>query len=198
MWLEILLVFTLTLVNGVLAMSELAIVSSRTARLKVMADNGSRGAATAMRLAADPGRFLSSVQIGITLVGVLSEQLTAIFLPTPGGSDGTGVGQQGQQEQGRGDNRAGPTEDSRYATLEPLYADCDLVIVEGNLRTSAPKIEVWREELGTEPLYTSDAGIEVVVTDSPLTLTPPRFTLLPTAIESLADWVLYRVREKTG
>jgi putative hemolysin len=72
MLLEILLVFALTLVNGVLAMSELAIVSSRTARLKVLADNGSRGAATAMRLAADPGKFLSSVQIGITLVGVLS------------------------------------------------------------------------------------------------------------------------------
>jgi len=72
MWLELLLVLVLTLVNGVLAMSELAIVSSRTARLKVMADNGSRAAATAMRLAADPGRFLSSVQIGITLVGVLS------------------------------------------------------------------------------------------------------------------------------
>jgi putative hemolysin len=69
---EILLVLALTLVNGVLAMSELAIVSSRTARLKVLADNGSRGAAIAMRLAADPGRFLSSVQIGITLVGVLS------------------------------------------------------------------------------------------------------------------------------
>lgn len=69
---EILLVLALTLVNGVLAMSELAIVSSRPARLKVMADNGSRGAAIAMRLAADPGRFLSSVQIGITLVGVLS------------------------------------------------------------------------------------------------------------------------------
>lgn len=72
MWLELLLVFTLTLVNGVLAMSELAIVSSRTARLKVMADSSSRGAAIAIRLAADPGRFLSSVQIGITLVGVLS------------------------------------------------------------------------------------------------------------------------------
>jgi len=72
MWLEILLVFALTLVNGVLAMSELAIVSSRPARLRVLADNGSRGAAIAMRLAADPGRFLSSVQIGITLVGVLS------------------------------------------------------------------------------------------------------------------------------
>ncbi len=72
MLLEILLVFALTLVNGVLAMSELAVVSSRTARLKVLADQGSRGAATAIRLAADPGKFLSSVQIGITLVGVLS------------------------------------------------------------------------------------------------------------------------------
>lgn len=72
MLLEILLVFALTLVNGVLAMSELAIVSSRSSRLKVMADKGSRGAATAMRHAAEPGRFLSSVQIGITLVGVLS------------------------------------------------------------------------------------------------------------------------------
>lgn len=70
--LEILIVFTLTLVNGVLTMSELAVVSSRTARLKVMADNGSRGAGIAMRLAADPGRFLSNVQIGITLVGILS------------------------------------------------------------------------------------------------------------------------------
>lgn len=72
MFLEILLVFVLTLINGVLAMSELAIVSSRTARLRVMADNGSRGARVAMRLAEDPGKFLSSVQIGITLVGVLS------------------------------------------------------------------------------------------------------------------------------
>jgi putative hemolysin len=72
MILEILIVLTLTLVNGVLAMSELAVVSSRTARLRVMADNGSRGAATAIRLAEEPGRFLSSVQIGITLVGILA------------------------------------------------------------------------------------------------------------------------------
>lgn len=72
MLVEILFVLALTLVNGVLAMSELAIVSSRPARLKVMADGGSRGAAIAIRLAAEPGRFLSSVQIGITLVGVLA------------------------------------------------------------------------------------------------------------------------------
>jgi putative hemolysin len=69
---EILIVVVLILVNGALAMSELAVVSSRPARLKVMADQGNKGAATAMRLAEDPGKFLSSVQIGITLVGILS------------------------------------------------------------------------------------------------------------------------------
>ena len=72
MYIEIGIVLCLTLLNGLLAMSELAIVSARTARLQVMADRGSKGALTAIRLAADPGRFLSSVQIGITLVGVLS------------------------------------------------------------------------------------------------------------------------------
>lgn len=72
MWIEIAIVLVLTLLNGLLAMSELAIVSARPARLKVMAERGDRGAATALVLAEDPGRFLSSVQIGITLVGVLS------------------------------------------------------------------------------------------------------------------------------
>jgi putative hemolysin len=70
--LELLIVVVLTVVNGLLAMSELAVVSSRPARLRVMADQGKKGAATAIRLAEDPGKFLSSVQIGITLVGVLS------------------------------------------------------------------------------------------------------------------------------
>ncbi|OLP48361.1 DNA-binding protein [Allorhizobium taibaishanense] len=53
-------------------MSELAVVSARPARLKVLAEAGHRGAAVAIRLAENPGRFLSTVQIGITLVGVLS------------------------------------------------------------------------------------------------------------------------------
>lgn len=69
---EILIVIVLTVINGVLSMSELAVVSSRPARLKVLADQGSKGAAMALRLAENPGRFLSTVQIGITLVGVLS------------------------------------------------------------------------------------------------------------------------------
>jgi putative hemolysin len=69
---EILIVVALTVINGLLAMSELAVVSSRPARLKVLSDQGNKGAATAIRLADNPGRFLSTVQIGITLVGVLS------------------------------------------------------------------------------------------------------------------------------
>jgi len=72
LYLEIAIILVLTVVNGVLAMSELAVVSSRPARLKVLSEQGSRGAGTALRLAEHPGRFLSTVQIGITLVGVLS------------------------------------------------------------------------------------------------------------------------------
>jgi putative hemolysin len=72
MILEIVIVIVLSLVNGVLAMSELAVVSARPARLKVMAADGNKGAAVALKLAEDPGKFLSSVQIGITLVGILS------------------------------------------------------------------------------------------------------------------------------
>jgi len=72
LFVEILIVVVLTVINGLLSMSELAVVSSRPARLKVLAGEGHSGANTAIRLAEDPGKFLSSVQIGITLVGVLS------------------------------------------------------------------------------------------------------------------------------
>ena len=104
MILEILIIAVLTLVNGLLAMSELAVVSSRPARLKVLAADGNRGAETAMRLAENPGRFLSSVQIGITLVGVLSGAFSGATLGTrlgawllsvgvpPGAADALGVG----------------------------------------------------------------------------------------------------------
>lgn len=71
-WLEILLVLVLVLINGVLAMSELAVVSARPFRLRQRAEAGSGGAAAAIELAAHPNRFLSTVQIGITLVGILA------------------------------------------------------------------------------------------------------------------------------
>ena len=70
--LELGIAFLLIGLNGLFALSELSIVSARKARLKTMADSGRPGAATALRLAEDPGRFLSTVQIGITLVGILA------------------------------------------------------------------------------------------------------------------------------
>src|SRR3979490_414913 len=70
--LELAIVVALILLNGLLALAELAIVSSRRARLRALSDREVVGARRALALAADPGRFLSTVQIGITLVGVLS------------------------------------------------------------------------------------------------------------------------------
>ena len=70
--LELAIAVILILLNGVFALSELAIVSARRPRLKTLADNGRVGAAKALALAESPGRFLSTVQIGITLVGILA------------------------------------------------------------------------------------------------------------------------------
>jgi putative hemolysin len=76
---EVLVILALIVLNGVLAMSELAIVSARAGRLKPLEDR-SRGARMALRLAEEPGRFLSTVQIGITAVGVLSGALSGATL----------------------------------------------------------------------------------------------------------------------
>lgn len=69
---EVILIVFLLLANGVFAMAEIAVVASRKARLKTMAEKGSKGAGLALELATNPGRFLSTVQVGITLFGVLS------------------------------------------------------------------------------------------------------------------------------
>ena len=71
-WIDALIILALIALNGVFAMSELAIVSARSARLQAMADAGSNGAAAALRLGRDPGKFLSTVQIGITLIGIIA------------------------------------------------------------------------------------------------------------------------------
>lgn len=69
---ELTIILALVLFNGVFAMTEIAVISSRKSRLKAMAAAGRRGAASAFRLASSPGRFLATVQVGITLVGVLA------------------------------------------------------------------------------------------------------------------------------
>jgi len=84
-WLDVLVIVFLVVLNGVFAMSELAIVSSRRPRLKAMAKTGRPGAQAALDLAADPGRFLSTVQIGITLVGILNGAYSGASLGGPVG-----------------------------------------------------------------------------------------------------------------
>jgi len=82
-WWDVIIILLLVILNGLLAMSELAVVSSRRSRLKAMARQGRRGAQTALDLAADPGRFLSTVQSGITLIAVISGAFSGAALGAP-------------------------------------------------------------------------------------------------------------------
>ena len=82
-WPDVLIILALIALNGVFSMSELAIVSSREARLKAIAKSGSGGARCALELSASPGRFLSTVQIGITLIGILAGAYSGATLGTP-------------------------------------------------------------------------------------------------------------------
>lgn len=84
-WFDAFVIIGLVFLNGIFAMSELAIVSARTARLQNLAKEGSKGAETAIRLAADPGKFLSTVQIGITLIGIIAGAYSGASLGVPVG-----------------------------------------------------------------------------------------------------------------
>ncbi len=69
---EVIVILVLVIINGILAMTEMAMVSSRKARLQQRADNGDKGAQKALDTLKNPNKFLSSIQIGITLVGILA------------------------------------------------------------------------------------------------------------------------------
>jgi putative hemolysin len=71
-WVDVAIILALVVLNGIFAMTELAIVSARTARLQAMVNAGSKGANAVLLLREDPGRFLSSVQIGITAISILA------------------------------------------------------------------------------------------------------------------------------
>jgi putative hemolysin len=74
---ELLILLLLIALNGALVLSEMAIVASRKARLQQLADEGRPGASTALALANDPGPFLSTTQIGITVIGIASGAFAA-------------------------------------------------------------------------------------------------------------------------
>lgn len=82
-------------------------------------------------------------EAGAAAVGILSPQMTAMFLP-------------GDREL-RGEQR--------YEQFESLFSDCDLILVEGDLQTSAPKIEVWRDVVSEQPYAADDPAIRAVISD---------------------------------
>jgi len=83
MTLELCLILVLIFLNGVFAMSEMAIVSSRKMRLRQLSERGDRGATRALEMAEHPTRFLSTVQVGITLIGILSGALGESAIAEP-------------------------------------------------------------------------------------------------------------------
>jgi putative hemolysin len=83
MLLDIAIIIFLILLNGVFAMTELAVVSSRRNRLEAKAEAGNQAARIALDLKDDPGKFLSTVQIGITLIGVFSGAFSGVMLAEP-------------------------------------------------------------------------------------------------------------------
>ncbi|MGC4252025.1 MAG: hemolysin family protein [Sphingobium sp.] len=84
-WADLFIILALVALNGVFAMSELAIVSARKPRLQAMEKAGRRGARSALALASDPGKFLSTVQIGITLIGIVAGAYSGASLGGPVG-----------------------------------------------------------------------------------------------------------------
>ncbi len=91
-WTDLVIIFCLILLNGLFAMSELAIVSSRPARLRMATDKGSGSARIALEMASDPGKFLSTVQIGITLIGILAGAYSGASLGGPVGERLAAIG----------------------------------------------------------------------------------------------------------
>jgi putative hemolysin len=80
---EISLLFALIILNGVFAMSEIALITARRAQLQSLAQNGDGGAAAAIQLGEDPNRFLSTVQIGITFIGIMNGIIGEAALARP-------------------------------------------------------------------------------------------------------------------
>ncbi len=85
-WTDVLIIAGLIVLNGLFAMSELAIVSAKPARLKAAADKGSKSAQAALALQGDPGKFLSTVQAGITIVAIVSGAYSGSSLGGPMGA----------------------------------------------------------------------------------------------------------------
>ena len=112
-------------------------------------------------------------EAGASAVGILSPTLSAMFIPTEPDSNATS---------------------DRYAAFAPLFAHCELVLVEGDSQANSPKIEVWRAAVGTTPLAQNDNSILAIVTDDELSLPTRTPTLSRSNADQIAEWILYNAR----
>lgn len=116
-------------------------------------------------------------EAGASAVGILSPTMSAMFIPT------------------EPDNR---NTSDRYAAFAPLFTHCELVIVEGDSQTRAPKIEVWRSVVGTSPLAQTDSSILAIVTDDDPSL-PSGIPVLPrSTVDQVAEWIIQKVRARSA
>jgi molybdopterin-guanine dinucleotide biosynthesis protein MobB len=109
---------------------------------------------------------------GATAVGILSPSITAMYLS--------------------GEAKSGGATDP-YVMFARAFSHCELLLVEGDSQTTAPKIEVWRTELNSPPLAMRDKSILAIVTDDPISISA---NVLPRSdVRGLADWILKRLRD---
>ncbi|WP_197525548.1 molybdopterin-guanine dinucleotide biosynthesis protein B [Pseudobythopirellula maris] len=106
---------------------------------------------------------------GAAVVGILSPGLSAVFWP-PADDERT----------------------DRYAAFAPRMAGCDLVLVEGDSATTAPKVEVWREAAGGAPRFAADRSTLAIISDDPLgaPLAASPLPVMPRSADDLADRLL--------
>ena len=91
-------------------------------------------------------------EAGAAVVGICSRSMNAVFWPEP-------------DNRNSNSSDAATERDPTYAAFSPMFENCDLVLVEGDSRTRACKLEVWRSAPGTPPLAKSDPSIAAVITD---------------------------------
>lgn len=116
---------------------------------------------------------------GAVVVGILSRDMNALFWPGPEPQDGE------QQT----------SHDDRYQQFTTAFADCDVVLVEGDTRTSAPKLEVWRAQFDAPPMADQLPNVHAVISDDEL---PLSYKNLPRSnIDAIVEFLLGLVCDPT-
>ena len=109
-------------------------------------------------------------EAGAAVIGILSPSMSAIFRPTE-----------------KSDANEPRDPEQRYESLAPAFARCDVVLVEGDVRTTAPRVEVWRAERDAAPLANRGVDVVAVVTDDAIDVQAP---VLPRAdVTAVADFI---------